>query len=66
MVEKNVACASFDDSSQNWNLILKKKITSNHEEYSNAITLEKLKFSGKIYWGATYICRKSNKETWGN
>ena len=41
-------------------------MTSNHEEYSNDITLENLKRSIKIYWGCTYLCRKSNKGTWGN
>ena len=41
-------------------------MTSNHEEYSNDITLENLKCSVQIYWGCTYLCRKSNKGTWGN
>ena len=41
-------------------------MTSNHEEYSNDITLKNLKCSAKIYWGCTYLCRKRNKGTWGN
>ena len=41
-------------------------MTSNHEEYSNDITLENLKCSVQIYWGCTYHYRKSNKETWCN
>ena len=41
-------------------------MTSNHEEYSNDITLENLKCSVQIYWGCMYICRKSNEGTWGN
>ena len=39
---------------------------SNHEEYSNDINLENLKFSVQIYWGCTYLCEKSNKGTWDN
>ena len=35
-------------------------MTSNHEEYSNDITLENLKCSVQIYWGF------SSKGTWGN
>ena len=41
-------------------------MTSNHEEYSNDITLENLKCSVQIYWGFTYLCRKSNEGTWRN
>ena len=41
-------------------------MTSNHEEYSNDITLGNLKCSVQIYWDCTYLCRKSNKGTWGN
>ena len=44
-----------------------KKLTSNHEEYSNDITLENLStISVQIYGGFTYLSRKSNEETWGN
>ena len=39
---------------------------SNHEENRNYITSENLKRSLQIYWGCTYLCRKSNKGTWGN
>ena len=38
-------------------------MTSNHEEFNNDITLENLKCSVKIYWGCTYLCRKSNEGT---
>ena len=38
-------------------------MTSNHEEYSNDIILEKLKCSVQIYLGFTYLCRKSNEGT---
>ena len=41
-------------------------MASNHEEYSNDITLEKLKYSLQICSGCTYLCRKSNEGTWGN
>ena len=41
-------------------------MTSNQEEYSNDITLENLKYSVQIFWGSTYLCRKSNEATWGN
>ena len=41
-------------------------MTSNHEEYNNDIILENLKWSVQIYWGFTYLCRKSNEGTWGN
>ena len=41
-------------------------MTSNHEKYSDDINLENLKCSVQIYWGCTYLCRKSNKGTWGN
>ena len=41
-------------------------MASNHAEYSNEITLENLKCSAEIYWGCTYLCRKSNEGTWGN
>ena len=36
-------------------------MTSNHEEYNNDITLEILKCSVQIYWGSTYLCRKSDE-----
>ena len=36
-------------------------MTSNHEEYSNDITLEILKCSVQIYWVSTYLCRKSDE-----
>ena len=39
---------------------------NNHGEYSNDITSGNLKCSVQIYWGVTYVCRKSNEETWGN
>ena len=38
-------------------------MTYNHEEYSYDITLENLKCSVQIYWGSTYLCRKSNEGT---
>ena len=38
-------------------------MTNNHEEYR---TLENLKCSVQIYWGGTYLYRKSDKGTWGN
>ena len=41
-------------------------MTSNHEEYSNGITLENLKYSVQIYWGCTYLCRKSNEVAFSN
>ena len=41
-------------------------MASNHEEYSNDITLENLKYSVQICWDRTYLCRKSNEETWGS
>ena len=41
-------------------------MSSNHEEYSNAITLENLKCSVHIRWDYTYHCRKSNEGIWGN
>ena len=41
-------------------------MASNHKEYSNEITLENLKCSVEIYWGCTYLYRKSNEGTWGN
>ena len=41
-------------------------MTSNHEKCSDDINLENLKCSVQIYWGCTYLCRKSNKGTWGN
>ena len=41
-------------------------MTSNHEEYSNDITLENLRYSVQIFGGSTYLCRKSNEGTWGN
>ena len=40
-----------------------KKKTSNYEEYSNNITLESLKCLAQIYWGCTYLYRKSNEGT---
>ena len=36
-------------------------MTSNHEEYNNDITLEILKCSVQMYWGSTYLCRKSDE-----
>ena len=39
-------------------------MSSNHEEYSNDITVENLKCSIQIYWDCTYFCRKSNKRTY--
>ena len=41
-------------------------MTSNREEYSNDITLENSKCSVQIYWGCTYLCRKSDEGTSGN
>ena len=41
-------------------------MTSSHEEYSNDITLENLKYSAQICWGCKYFCRESNEGTWGN
>ena len=41
-------------------------MTSYHEKYSNDITLKNLKCLVQIYWGYTYLCRKSNKGTWDN
>ena len=41
-------------------------MTSNHEEYSNDLNLENLKFSVQIYGGCNYLCRKSNEASWGN
>ena len=41
-------------------------MTSNHEEYSNYITLENLKCSVQMFWGYTYVYRKSNKGIWGS
>ena len=41
-------------------------MTSNHEKYSNNITFEDLKCSVQIYWGCTYLCRKSNTGTWSS
>ena len=41
-------------------------MVSNHEDYSNDITLDNLKYSVKIWWGCTYLSRKSNEGTWGN
>ena len=41
-------------------------MTTNHEEYSNDVTLENLKCSVQIYWGYMYLCRKSNKWSSGN
>ena len=41
-------------------------MTSNHEEYSNGMTLENLECSVQIRWGFTYLRRGSNEETWGN
>ena len=41
-------------------------MASNHEGYSNDTTLENLKCSVQIYWGCTYLCRKTSKGTWGN
>ena len=38
-------------------------MTSNYEEYSNAINLENLKCSVQVYRGFTYLCRKSNEGT---
>ena len=35
-------------------------MTSNHEEYSNGMTLKNSKCSVQIYWGSIYLCRKSN------
>ena len=39
---------------------------SNHEEYSDDITLENLKCSGQIYWGGMYLCMKINEGNWLN
>ena len=36
-------------------------MVSNHEEYSNDKTLENLKWSVQIYWGSSYLCRKSEE-----
>ena len=41
-------------------------MTSNHGEYSKDITLENFKCPVQIYWGFTYLCRKSNEGNWGN
>ena len=41
-------------------------MASNHEEYCNDITLENLKQSVQIYWGCTYLYRKSNERTYDN
>ena len=41
-------------------------MTRNHEKYGSDITLENLKCSVQIYWGCAYLCRISNKGTWGN
>ena len=41
-------------------------MTSNHEEYSNDITLENFKCSVQIYGVCTYLCRKGNTGTSGN
>ena len=41
-------------------------MTSNHEEYSDDITLKYLKCSVQIYWGCAYLCRKSDEETSDN
>ena len=41
-------------------------MTSNHEECSIDETLENLRCSVEIYWGCTYLFRKSNKGTWDN
>ena len=38
-------------------------MADNHEEFSNDITLENLTCSVQIYWGCTYLCRKSSKGT---
>ena len=38
-------------------------MTSKHEEYNNDVILENLKCSVQIYWGCTYLSRKSNEET---
>ena len=38
-------------------------MTSNHEEYSNDITLVHLKCLVQIYLGCMYLCRKRNEET---
>ena len=38
-------------------------MTNNHEECSNDVTLKNLKCLIQIYWGSTYLCRKSNEET---
>ena len=37
-----------------------------HEECNSDITLENLKCLVQMYWGCTYLCRKSNEATWGN
>ena len=41
-------------------------MTSNHEEYSDDITLANLKYLVQIQWSYAYFCRKSNEGTWGN
>ena len=38
-------------------------MADHREECSNDITLENLTCSVQIYWGCTYLCRKSSKET---
>ena len=38
-------------------------VSSNHEEYSNYITLENLKCLAQIDWVRTYLFIKSNERT---
>ena len=38
-------------------------MADNHEEFSNDITLENLTCLVQIYWGYTYLCRKSSEGT---
>ena len=39
-------------------------MTSNHEEFSYEITLKfKMFIANVVYWGCTYLCRKSNEGT---
>ena len=36
---------------------------SNHEKCNSDITLENLKCLVQIYWGCTYLCKKSSEWT---
>ena len=38
-------------------------MADNFEESNNDITLDTLTCSVQIYWGCTYLCRRSSEET---